>query len=193
MQCPSCWRPISFDEKYAKVVACPYCNSILEFWEWELSKIWEQWYFIEFPTQFVVWQETKFKWKDLYVKGQLRYEYDWGFFDKFLCIVDGKAFYLKEDDWIISIVLDWKFEKNSLRFTDKEAWDNFEYDWKKMYIEEIWVFKLVNIKWFVDEILIPGKEYEYLNAVSGWKKYFFERESETWRIRLIREIQDFND
>ena len=37
------------------------------------------------------------------------------------------------------------------------------------------------------------KEYEYLNAVSGWKKYFFERESETWRIRLIREIQDFND
>jgi len=68
MQCPNCWRPIAFDEKYAKVVSCPYCNSILEFWWGELTKVWEQWIFIEFPSQFSVWKQTEFKWKNIYIK-----------------------------------------------------------------------------------------------------------------------------
>jgi hypothetical protein len=29
--CPSCGRPIKFGEKYARILACGYCNSILEF------------------------------------------------------------------------------------------------------------------------------------------------------------------
>ena len=79
--CPSCGRPIEFEEKYAKIVACPYCNSILEYGKWEFTKIGEQWYFIEFPSQFKVRKDLNFRWMEIFVAWQLRYEYDWWFFD----------------------------------------------------------------------------------------------------------------
>lgn len=188
MQCPNCWRPISFDEKYAKVISCHYCNSILEFGWWELTKSWEQWFFIEFPSQFVVWKETDFNWKKIYVKWQLRYEYDGGFFDDFFCVSDWKSFYIREDDWVISEILASKFEKNELNLWEKIASENFEFNWKKFFIEETWFFKLVNIKWFVDDVLLPWKEYFYLTWISKWKKYFFEKDETNWKIRILQEI-----
>lgn len=190
--CPNCGRPITFEEKYTKVLACPYCNSILEFWEWELTKVWEQGYFIEFPSQFEVGKNMNFAWKDIYIKGQLRYEYDWWFFDEFFVEIEWKWYYLREDDGQISFLDEAKTEKSEVSLVDKIAWENFEYKWQKFYIEEVWIFKLVNLKWFIATKLAIWKEYEYLVGIFEGKKYIFEKESWNNFLRIIREIKSFN-
>ena len=154
MQCPKCWRPIKFEEKYAKVVACPYCNSILEFGTGELTIIGEQWDFIDFPSIFIVWKEVEYEWKKVYVKWQIRYEYDWWFFDKFFVIIDWEEFYIKEDDWLIKMIKGWNFVKNDFTLIDKIAWENIVLDEKQLFIQEVWILKLVNLKWFIKNHLI---------------------------------------
>ena len=188
MQCPSCWRPIAFEEKYAKAIACSYCNSILEFGWSELTKVWEQWDFIDFPSLFVVWKEVDYEWKKVYVKWHLRYEYDWWFFDKYFAIIDWKEIYIREDDWTIKFTEDWKFWKWDLTLIDKVAWENLDLGWKDLFIQEVWIFKLVNLKWFVKNNLIPWREYEYLDWIYNWKMYFIERDSIDWKLRINFEI-----
>ncbi len=182
---------MTFDEKYAKVIACPYCNSLIEFWEWELTKIGEQGYFIEFPTQFKVWENIVFQWKNIFVKWQLRYEYDGGFFDEFFVEIDGKWYYIKEDDGLISVLEEAKIETSELTLVDKIAWWNLEYNWQKLYIEEVGIFKLVNLRGFVATKLAIGKEYEYLVGIFEGKKYFFEKESGNKTLRISRELGNF--
>ena len=127
--CPSCGRPVKFEEKYARIMACGYCNSILEFWKWELSKIGEQAEFIDFPSQFIVWKETEWKWKKVYVKGQLRYDYDWGFFDKFFVVIEWKELYITEDDWTIILLINWNWKNSSETLLDKPVWENINLFW----------------------------------------------------------------
>lgn len=189
--CPSCGRPIEFDEKYAKIVSCPYCNSILEFGEAEFSIIWEQGYFIEFPSLFKVWEMLNFKWKDIYVKWQLRYEYDWGFFDEFFVEIDGKWYYIREDDWEISFLEEVKIEKSDLILVDKIPGENLQYSWYKLFIEEVGIFKVVNLKGFIPTKLNIWQEYEYLIWIYSWKKYFFEKESESGFLRVSKWLQEF--
>ncbi len=189
MQCPSCWRPVSFDEKYAVVISCPYCNSILEFWNKELSKIWDQGFFIDFPSIFEVWKETEFMGKKVYVKWQLRYEYDWGFFDRFFVEIEAKPYYIRQDDGTIKIEKESNLKKDDLTLIDKVAWWNLFFDNKNFFIEEVWVFKLVNLKWYVKNHLIPWREYEYLNLVYNWKNYFFERDTLWKKLRISEEVE----
>jgi len=186
--CPSCGRPVKFEEKYARIVACPYCNSILEFGTWELTKIWEQAEFIEFPSQFIVGKETQWNGKKVYVKGQLRYEYDWGFFDKFFVLIDWKEYYINEDDWMQKLILDWKWQKSSETLLDKPVWETISLFWKDIFIQETWLFKLVSIKWFVNNVLIPWKEYEYLDWIMDWKIYYFEKIIWEDKVRVNKEI-----
>lgn len=188
MQCPSCGRPIQFEEKYAVVVACPYCNSILEFGKWELSKIGEQWVFIDFPSIFEVGKQTDFNGKKVYVKWQLRYEYDGGFFDKFFVEIDGKPYYIRQDDGTIKIVKDEKFRDYDLTLVDKIAWENLKIGDKSIFIQEVGIFKLVTMKWYVKNHLIPGREYEYLDGVYNWKNYFFERDVVGGKLRVNMEL-----
>jgi len=168
MNCPWCWRPISFEEKYAKVISCIYCNSVLEFWAWELTKIWEQSDFIEFPSIFKVWKELEWKWKKVYVKGQLRYEYDWGFFDKFFVIIDEKEYFIEEDDWNTKLLKDGSWQKSALKLLNKEVWKYSSIWWAEIFVQESGIFKLINIKWIVNNTLIPGKDYEYLDWIVDW-------------------------
>lgn len=189
--CPNCGRPINFDEKYAKIVACPYCNSILEFWEAEFSKIWEQSYFIEFPSQFKVWEKINFKWKDIYVKWQLRYEYDWWFFDDFFVEIDGKWFYIREDDGQIFFLEEVKIDTIDESLAAKIPSENFEYFWNTFFIEEVWIFKFVNLKGFVSTKLEIWKEYEYLVWIHSWKKYIFEKEIWSGFLRVSKWLQEF--
>ena len=186
--CPSCGRPIKFEEKYARIIACPYCNSILEFGTQELTKIWEQGEFIEFPSQFVVGKETLWNWKKVYVKGQLRYEYDWGFFDKFFVIIDGKEYYINEDDWTIKLLQDWKWQDSTETLLDKPVWEVVNLFWKKIFVQESWLFKLVSMKGFVNNVLIPGKEYEYLDWIIDWKMYYFEKIIWEDKVRVNKEV-----
>jgi len=187
MYCPSCWRPIEFDEKYSKVVSCPYCNSILEFWSGELNKVWEQSDFIDFPTQFIVWQNIEWEWKNVYVKWQMRYEYDAWFFDIFFVIIDWKEFYIKEDDWLKKILLQWRWRNSSEDIYNQEVWYNYSIFWMDIFVQEIWIYKLVNIKWSISMSLIPWKEYQYLDWFSNWKMVYLEKEVWKDRIRVIEE------
>lgn len=186
--CPSCGRPIKFDEKYARVVACGYCNSILEFWSWELSKIGEQAEFIDFPSQFIVGKETDWKGKKVYVKWQLRYEYDWWFFDKFFVIIDWKELYINEDDWKIILLKNWKWNKSSETLLDKPVWENIELFWKNIFVQESGLLKLSSMKGFVNADLIPWKEYEYLDWITDWKMYYIEKEIWADKIKVSKEI-----
>ena len=186
--CPSCWRPIKFDEKYARILACSYCNSILEFGTWELSKIWEQAEFIEFPSQFIVWKETEWQWKKVYVKWQLRYTYDWWFFDKFFVIIKWEEFYINEDDWKQILLKDWEWQKSSETLLDKPVWETVNIFWKNIFIQESWTFKLTSIKWFINSKLIPWKEYGYLDWIIDWKMYFFEKVIWENKIRVNKQI-----
>lgn len=186
-QCPNCGRPIAFEEKYAKVLSCPYCNSILEFGSWELEKIGEQGYFIEFPSKFIVWKQIQFAWEDISIKGQLRFEYDWWFFDEFFVEILGKPYYIKEDDGNISILEELSIENYDISLIDKIVWQTFDYKWKNLYIEEVWVFKLVNLKWYVQTNISIWKEYEYLVWIFKWRRYFFEKE--IWKNELVTNIE----
>jgi len=186
--CPSCWRPIKFDEKYARILACGYCNSILEFGTWELSKVWEQAEFIEFPSKFIVWKETDWEWKKVYVKWQLRYEYDWWFFDKFFVIIKWEEFYINEDDWKQILLKDWDWNKSNETLLDKSVWETVNIFWKNIFIQESWTFKLISIKWFINSQLIPWKEYEYLDWIIDWKMYFFEKVIWENKIRVNKQI-----
>ncbi len=189
MNCPSCWRPIQFEEKYTRILSCNYCNTVLEFWRWELTKIWEQSEIIEFPSIFNVWKETQWNWKIIYVKWQLRYEYDWWFFDKFFVLIDWKQFHIKEDDWMITLTKEWNWQTSEESLLNKEPWINYNILWKDYFIQEVWTLKLVNIKWFVDKPLIPWKDYEYLDAIKDWKMYFLEKEIWTGKIRINEEVK----
>lgn len=189
MNCPSCWRPIKFEEKYSKVVSCPYCNSILEFWKSELTKIWDQSEFIEFPTIFKVWKELDWKWKKVYVKWQLRYEYNGWFFDKFFVIIDWKEYFIEEDDWDSKLLIDWKWQHSGETIMDKPVWENITLWWIEIFVQETGLLKLTNIKWFVNNSLIPWKEYEYLDWIVNWKMIFIEKEIGSDRIRFIKEVK----
>ncbi len=191
MQCPGCGRPIDFEEKFAKVIACKYCNSILEFGQWELTKIGEQGDFIEFPSLFQVWKIIDFKWKKINVKWQMRCEYDGGFFDIFYVQIDDKNYYIREDDGTYSITQKAKFEENSVSLIDKIAGSTFEFKDASFYIEEVGIFKLTSIKWYVNTKLIPGREYEYLTGIYRWSKYFFEKNTQENMLRVFKEVQSF--
>lgn len=190
--CPNCGRPIAFEEKYAKVLSCPYCNSILEFGSGELVKVGEQGYFLEFPSPFVVWKDTQFWGKDIRVKGQLRYEYDGGFFDEFFVEIAGKSYYIKEDDGQISFLEEETVDSSDVMLLLQTAGGNFSYDGRDFYIEEVGVFRLVNLKGFVNTKLIIGKEYEYLVGIFQGKKYVFEKEIGGNMLRIQREIESFS-
>jgi len=188
MNCPSCWRPIPFEEKYLKVASCPYCNSVLEFGWSELTKIWEQWDFIDFPSIFKVWKEVEWEWNKVYVKWQLRYEYDWGFFDKFFVIIEWKEYFIEEDDWTKTLLIDWEWKEADITLIDKWVWENINIWWKEVFVSETGIFKLVNIKWFVNNVLIPWKEYEYLDGIIDWKVIHIEKEVWEKRVRIIKEV-----
>lgn len=187
MNCPSCWRPIKFDEKYSKVISCQYCNTILEFWWSELSQIWQQSEFIEFPTIFKVWSIVFWNWKKINVKWQLRYEYDWWFFDRFFVIIDGKELFIEEDDWQKKTIIDTGWKQSLDTILDKEVWSNTIIWWQEIFIQETWIHKLVNIKWYVNDIFIPWKEYEYLDWILNWKVIRIEKEIWNDRIRMMKE------
>ncbi len=193
MNCPSCWRPISFEEKYTKILACGYCNSILELWRKELNKIWEQSEFIEFPSIFKVWKSTEWKNKEIYVKWQMRYEYDWGFFDRFFVLIDWKEFLIEEDDWLKKVLESGKWQKSSDTILDKPVWENVVIWWQEVFIQETWIFKLVNIKWFVNTDLIVWKDYEYLDWIVEWKKIIIEKELWSNRIKVLSEADILED
>lgn len=189
MNCPNCWRPIKFEEKYAKVVSCPYCHTISEYWSWELTKLWEQSDFIEFPSIFKVGSEVEWDWKNVYVKWQLRYEYDWGFFDKFYVIIDWKEYFIEEDDGTNTLLIDWKWHDSTETLMDKPVWEKTNIWWLDVFIQETGLLKLVNIKWFVNNTLIPWKEYEYLDWIVGWKVMHIEKEVGNNRIRILNEVK----
>lgn len=188
MQCPSCGRPITYEEKFTKILSCGYCNSILELGSWELSKIWEQTEFIDFPSIFQVGKTTEYEGKKIEVKGQLRYEYDWGFFDKFYATVDGKPMYIREDDGNITFSEDGKFQNWSMTLIDKAAGSNLDLWWKQLFVQEVGTFKLISMKWSVQNMLIPGKEYEYLDGIYNGKMYFLEKEIWADRLRICKQI-----
>lgn len=190
MNCPNCGRPINFDEKYAKVVACPYCNSILEFGAGELIKTWEQGDFIIFPSIFELWKITEYQNKKILVKWQIRYETDAGFFDDFFVEIDSKPFYIRENDGHISFIIEAKNGPDSLTLADKIAGMTLSYNSASFYIEEVGIFKLVNLKGFVSTKLEIWKEYEYLVGIFDWKKYFFEKESGSDVLRITKELKE---
>ncbi len=187
--CPSCWRPIKFEEKYARVIACGYCNSILEFGSWELNKIWEQSEFIEFPSIFIVWKEVEWKGKKVYVKWQLRYEYDWGFFDTFFVTIENKKYYIHEDDGKIILLQEGQWQDSNMTLLDKSVWETINIEWNEVFIQETGLFKLVSMKWFVNSDLIPWKEYEYLDGVMDGRMVYFEKEIWENKVRMAQEIK----
>ena len=187
--CPSCWRPIRFEEKYARILACWYCNSILEFWKWELSKIWEQAEFIEFPSQFIVGKYTEWKNKKVYIKGQLRYEYDWGFFDDFFVEIDWKTYYLEEDDWNQKLIKNWEWQENNINLIDKPVWEKVKINGADIFVQETWIFNLVWMKGFVNTTLIPWKSYEYLDWIYNWKMIYLEKIVGENKIRVNKEVE----
>ena len=160
--CPSCGRPVKFEEKYARIMTCGYCNSILEFWSWELNKVWEQAEFINFPSEFIVWKTVEWKGRKVYVKWELRYEYDWGFFSEFFVEIDWKTYYLEEDDWMQKLIKNWKWQKSNMSILDKPVWEKVEIAGADIFVQETGIFTLVGLKWFVNTELIPWKQYEYL-------------------------------
>lgn len=188
MQCPSCGRPIQFEEKYTKILSCSYCNSILEFWWSELTKIGEQSEFIEFPSIFQVWKNCEYEWKKIFVIWQVRYEYDGGFFDKFYANVDGQQMYIREDDGKVTFSEDGKFQKGTLTLIDKVPWTKLDLWWKDLFIQEVWTFRLVSLKWSVQNNLIPWKDYEYLDGSYNGKMYFLEKEIWADSLRICKQI-----
>ena len=110
----------------------------------------------------------------------------------FFVEIDGKGYYIKEDDGQISFLEEAKVEKLELSLVDKIAWENFDYNWQKLYIEEVGIFKLVNLKGFVATKLVIWKEYEYLVGIFEGKKYFFEKELGSDFLRINRELKSFN-
>jgi hypothetical protein len=170
-------------------LACGYCNSILEFGRWELNKIWEQAEFIEFPSEFVVGKIIDWKGKKVNVKAELRYEYDWGFFSKFFVEIEGKTYFILEDDWMQKLVKDWEWQKSDLGLLDKEVWDTVEILWKEIFVQETGIFKLTWIKGFVNTLLVSGKDYEYLDGIFEGKMFLLEKEIWSDRIRINQEVE----
>ena len=189
MHCQGCWKSINFEEKYSKIISCKYCHSVLEFWWWELSKIWEQSDFIEFPTIFKVGKEIEWNWKEVCVNWQLRYEYGGWFFDKFFVIIDWKEYYIEEDDWWQKLLIDWKWNDSKDTIMDKPVWETVNIWWQDVFVQETGLFKLVNIKWFINSELIPWKEYEYLDWIVDWRMVYMEKEVWASKIRVNYEVK----
>lgn len=127
--------------------------------------------------------------KKVYVKWQLRYEYNWWFFDRFFVVIDWENYYIKEDDWIITVTKEWNWQDSEEILLDKEPWTNQVLLWNNYFVQEVGTLKLVNIKWFIDSSLVPWRDYEYLDWIKDWKLYFLEKEIWRDRVRVSEEVE----
>lgn len=187
-QCSSCGSPIDFDAKYARVVSCKYCNTVMEFWSGELTIIWQQSEFINFPSIFTVGSITQYAGKNIFVHGLIRYEYDWWFFDVFFVEIDGKKLFIQEDDGTITFFqesdwIDVPFELDLSMIGKTLVVDGDNY-----FIQEVWVLKVVHIKGSIDSFFIPHKEYEYYDGSIKGNQIFIKRNPETKKIRVGKEV-----
>lgn len=106
--------------------------------------------------------------------------------------IAGKSYYIKEDDGQISFLEEETVDSSDVMLLLQTAGGNFSYDGRDFYIEEVGVFRLVNLKGFVNTKLIIGKEYEYLVGIFQGKKYVFEKEIGGNMLRIQREIESFS-
>ena len=185
--CPSCWRSIEFEEKYSKVVSCQYCNSILEFWTWELSKIWEQGAFIDFPSEFQVWKTIDWKWQLVRVQGQARYEYEWWFYDDFFVLSGSNKYILRQDDgmikrYTIAQELQQDIDMNSYKVGEKGLFWS-----KEIFIQETWLVHLVSMKWQWYTNSYPGKSYNYVDGIIDGHLVYIEKQTDGKDIRILVE------
>lgn len=187
-QCPSCGSSIEFDAKYARVISCKYCQTVLEFGTGELTIVWQQSEFIDFPSIFTVGSTTQYSGKDIFVHGLIRYKYDWWFFDVFFVEIDGKKLFIQEDDGTINFFqesdwIDAPFELDLSMIGKTLVVDGDNY-----FIQEVWVLKVVNIKGSIDSFFVPNKEYEYYDGSTKGNQIFIKRNPETKKIRVGNEV-----
>ncbi len=187
-QCPSCGSPIEFDAKYARIVSCVYCHTVLEFGTGELTIVWQQSEFIDFPSIFIVGSTTPYKGKNIFVHGLIRYEYDGGFFDVFFAEIDGKKLFIQEDDGSITFFQESDWVDAPFELDLSMVGKSLVIDGSNYFIQETWVQKVVNIKGSIDSLFVPNKEYEYYDGTTNGNQIFIRRNPETKQIRVGKEI-----
>lgn len=174
LNCPACNAPIDVSQEDKIIVACEYCDSIIEK-DWiYFTKVWEQTTFLNLPTTYKVMEEWHLWKQRFFVKWILRCEYDWWYFDRY-CIEmnNGDIRYIEEDDGIRTfseVIKIWKADKN---YTEYEAGTTIKYNWENLFIQESWYYNLDSMKWIFDQRILPNTEVFYLDTV--WKN---------WMVRL---------
>lgn len=174
LNCPSCNAPIDTMDEDKVILSCGYCNSIVEKDGVYFNKIWEQTAFLDIPTQYNVMQEYPIWKTKFFVKGIVRYEYDWGYFDRFCVRMNNWDMrYIDNDDWLESFKAFSEERSTTLDYRNYVAWESIIIDGDTYFIEESWYCTLDSMKGIFDQKIMPNTEMYYLDLVS-----------ESWSARL---------
>lgn len=188
-KCPSCSAPVTFNQKEANIISCDYCSTILNFSHWELKEIWNIWEFINFPSPIAVWKPYSFNGIKYNVKGEIRYEYLWGFFNKYMLEKDGRYYYLSEDDRIYKLTKESEWKKLSTPFNVPKVGTKVTYKNKEFTIIETGELNVWGIKWSIINTILPWKKYYYIDMLNSWEYFGLELDEEKMYVREINEIK----
>jgi len=173
MNCPSCNWPLNQEIEENNILACEYCDSIIENTWTVVEAIWEQSPFLDIPTSFEVMKDypsndpkNPLK-EEIFIKWIVRYEYDWGYFDRF-CIKTKtwETFYIEEDDWLRTLSKFLSSHKADTDYTEYEAWQSIEISWISYFITESGYCTLDSMKGIFDQRILPNTQIYYLDIIA---------------------------
>lgn len=145
---------------------------------------------IQFPSIFEVRKITPWQEKDVEVIGQIRYEYDGGFFNLFFASCQGKKYYIREDDGDIKFFRVQQFVWSEVDLQSAEVGKNIDI-WKyNFFIQETGVYRITSLKGRIGHDILPGRTVYYINTYFDGKDIFFQQDIETKKITSFLEVKD---
>jgi hypothetical protein len=99
LSCPSCGAPLPIENRFVRMVACKYCDTVSEVTDEGLDPTGKTAKLAPLPTIFRIGQRGTLRGRPFEVLGRVRYSYDEGAWDEwYLAFADGEIGWLEEEE-----------------------------------------------------------------------------------------------
>lgn len=101
VNCPSCGAELPLKYRFSKMVGCPYCGQNIYLTNDGLKIVGDKVILSDYGSVLAVGRTGKVKGRNFHVLGRLRFDYEDGFWDEWLLMLDDnweKEYWLQEDE-----------------------------------------------------------------------------------------------